>query len=176
MTLNRFRDLLLLPIALVVVVLEDVVWAGLILLLRGLNALPPVRRLSAWLGGLPGWVALPLFLVLEVLGRIGEFWAFALLVQGHVTAGVLVYLGVRVVSTLAAVFVYQACAPALLHYAWFAATVAWLGRVKHWAIERIAPWRLWVRAAIGRTRSRLAWRLAALRRAYAVSRFRNGRD
>ncbi len=176
MRARRLRDFVLLPIALVVVVLEDVVWAGLIHLLRGLNGLPAVRRLAERLGRLPGWAALPVFLVLEVLGRVGEFWAFALLVRGELTAGVMAYLGVRVVGTLAAVFVYQSCAAALLRYGWFAALVAWLGSVKHWALALIAPWRDWVHAAIGRTRSRLSWRLAALRRAYAVGRFRDGQD
>ncbi len=174
MKVRRLLDFVLLPIAIMVVVLEDVVWAGLIVLLRLLNALPPVRRLAAWLDTLPGWVALPLFLLLEVLGRIGEFWAFALVFQGYFMAGVLVYLGVRLVGTLAAVFVYQSCAPALLRYGWFAALVAWLGRVKRWAIDLIAPWRAWVRSAIGRTRSRLSWRFAALRRANAIDRFRKG--
>ena len=176
MNAARLRDLVLLPIALVVVVLEDVVWAGLMVLLKALNNLSHVRRLGAWLGTLPGWAALPLFLVLEILGRLGEFWAFALLVHGHMTAGVTVYLTVRLIGTLLAVFVYQSCAAALLRYAWFATLVRWFGRIKHWAIDLIAPWRAWLRTVLGNTRSRIAWRLSALRRAYAISRFRNPRD
>mgnify|MGYP006949115674 CR=1 FL=1 len=176
MTASRLRDLVLLPIALVVVVLEDVVWAGLMVLLKTLNNLPEIRRLGAWLGTLPGWAALPLFLLLEVLGRIGEFWAFALLVQGHTGAGVTVYLTVRLVGTLLAVFVYQSCAGALLHYTWFAALVQRLGQIKHWAIGLIAPWRNRLRTSLGNARSRIAWRLAALRRAYAITRFRNPRE
>ncbi len=176
MTASRLRDLVLLPIALVVVVLEDVVWAGLMLLLKALNTQPQLRRLGAWLGTLPGWAALPLFLLLEILGRVGEFWAIALFVQGHMTAGVAVYLTVRLVGTLLAVFVYQSCAASLLRYAWFAALIRWLSRVKHWAIGLIAPWRARLRTALSTARSRIAWRIAALRRAYAITRFRNPRD
>ena len=176
MNASRLRDLALLPIALLVVVAEDIVWAGLMVLLRVLNNLPQVRRLGAWLGTLPGWAALPLFLLLEVLGRVGEFWAFALLVQGHMTAGVTVYLSVRLIGTLLAVFVYQSCAASLLRYTWFAALVRWFGRIKHWSIDLIAPWRAWLRSTLGNARSRIGWRLAALRRIHAITRFRNPRD
>ena len=43
-------DAILLPPALVVVVLEDVVWAGLRAVLRRVSDLPPLRRLEARLG------------------------------------------------------------------------------------------------------------------------------
>ena len=176
MNARRLRNLILLPIALVLVVLEDVVWAGLLVVVRALNALPPLRRLAAWLGTLPGWIALPLFLIPEVLGRVGEFWALALLVQGDVALSVVIYLGVRLIATLIAVFVYQSCAAALHSYAWFATLVRWLLLVKDWAVGLIAPWRAWWRSAIGRTRSRVAWRFAALRRAYAIGLFRRDRE
>ena len=99
-------------------------------------------------------------------------WAVALLVQGQVVAAGVVYLLVRLVSTLLAVFVYHACEAALLRYQWFAAVVAWFGRVRDWALGIIAPWREAIRALLGRGRSRLGGRLRALRRVYAVGRFR----
>lgn len=168
---NRLLDLVLLPAALVVVVLEDVVWAGARALLRALNRLPPVRRLDGMLRGLPGWVALPLFLALEALGKLGELWAVGLLVEGRIKSAALAYLSVRIVATIAAVFVYHACEPALLRYAWFAAVLGWIRRVRDWALAMIAPWRDWLRGMLGRTRSRLSRRFAAIRRAWAVRRF-----
>ena len=171
---KRLRDLVLLPAAIVVVVLEDVIWAGLWALIRLLAALPPIRRLETWLGTLPGWAALPLFLIPEILGRVGELWAIALLVNGHLPAAAIVYLGVRLAATLIAVFVYHACEAALMRYRWFAAMVAWVKRVRDWAVQLIAPWRRNIRAALRSTRSRLTIRFIAMRRALAVGWFRRG--
>lgn len=168
---NRPRDLVLLPAALVVVLLEDVVWAGARALLRLLNRLPPVRRLDAWLRTLPGWAALPLFLLLEVLGRAGELWAVTLLVRGHAASAAITYVWVRLLGTLAAVFVYHACEPALLRYPWFVTVLGWVRRVRDWALARIAPWRAWLRRIAGRARSRTTRRFAAMRRARAIRRF-----
>jgi len=174
MNARRLRDLVLLPVALVVVVLEDVVWAGLRALLLRLAGLPPLRRLELVIGHLPGWAALPLFLVPEGLGRAGELWALALLVGGHVGAAVTVYVLVRVVATLVAVFVFHACESTLLGYRWFARLVARVRRVRDWAAAMVLPWRVFWRARAGRMHSRLLVRFHALRRAYAVSRFRSG--
>lgn len=165
-------DAILLPTALVVVVLEDVVWAGLKLVLRQLAALPALKRLEARLGRLSGWAALPVFLVPELIGRIGEFWAVALLVGGHVAAAVWVYAGVRLVSTLIAVFVYHACEAALLRLRWFAAMVGWLARVRDWAKAQTADLRARLKVRLRGARSRAAIRFAALRRAYAVRSLR----
>ena len=169
---RAWLDAILLPPALVVVVLEDVVWAGLRAVLRLVSDLPPLRRLEVRLGRLSGGQALPLFLVPEVIGRVGEIWAVALLVGGHITAGVAVYLLVRLVSTLVAVFVYHACESALLRLRWFAAIVAWLVRVRDWAKALTADLRARIRARLQGVRSRAARRFAALRRVYAVDRFR----
>jgi hypothetical protein len=172
---RRALDLVLLPIALVVVVLEDVVWAGLRALLDAVAHLGPVRRLEARIAALPGWAALPLFLVPEGVGKLGEIWALALLVRGHAGAAVAVYAGVRLVATLMAVFVYRACEPTLRGYRWFAALMDALERVRLWAGRLTGELRLVLRGLTGRARSRLALRLLALRRAYALRTFRSGR-
>ena len=138
---RRLLDALLLPFALVVVVAEDVVWAGSQAVLRRLARLSAVRATEAWLGGLSGYVALPLFLVPELIGRIGEVWSIALFVRGHAVSGVIVYGSVRLVATLLAVFVYHACEAALLRIRWFAVIVDWAGRVRDWAMAKLSPLR-----------------------------------
>lgn len=173
--MELLRDLVLLPIALVVVVLEDVIWEGLRALLRGLDRLAWVRRADAWLRALPGWAALPIFLLLEVAGRVAEVWAFVLLAAGNVAGAVTVYLLVRIVGTLAAVFVYRACEAALLRYRWFAWVIDRIHWVRHWAVDALQPWRARLRALIGQARSRLAMRFIAMRRRLAVHRFRGDR-
>ncbi len=161
--LRRLRDIFLLPLALIVVVLEDVLWAGAKLALRAITALPAIRRLEAWLTTLPIWIALPLFLVPEVLGKLGELWALALMAQGHVRSGVLAYLAVRVVASLIVVFIYHACEPNLLRVGWFAWAVGRVHRIRDWAVAIIRPWRTVVRAFLQRRRSRLMGRLWAIR-------------
>lgn len=161
--MRRWLNLLLLPLALVVVVLEDVLWAGAIAVLRLFAGLPPVQRLRHGLAGLPGWAALPLFLVPEALGKLGEFWALALMARGQFSNGVLAYIAVRSVATLIVVFIYHACEPALLRVRWFAALVRTMHWVRDWALAKIRPARDRLRAFVRQRRSRLRERFAATR-------------
>jgi hypothetical protein len=138
---RRLLDVLLLPLALLVIVAEDVLWRGAKLLLRRIAALAAVGWLRGWLGRLTGWAALPLFLVPELAARLGELWVAVLLIERRVAGAVLVYCLVRLVATLIAVFIWQACAPALLRLRWFARMVAWITFARDWALCRIAPWR-----------------------------------
>ena len=158
---RRWLNLLLLPLALLVVVLEDVLWAGALAVLRRLAGLAALQRLRAVLAALPGWLALPLILVPEALGKLGEFWALALLAHGRVVGGVLAYVAVRAVATLIVVFIYHACEPALLRVRWFAAVVRAMHWVRDWALAKLRPARDRVRAFIRRRRSVLRDRFAA---------------
>jgi hypothetical protein len=138
---RRLTAALLLPVALLVVVLEDVVWRGARACLNAFRLLRPVRLLTWQLGRLPGWAALPLFLIPEGIGKAGEFWALWLLVRGHTHSAVAVYVAVRLVAALIAVFVYHACEAALLRIGWFAALVRWIGAVRDWALALTQPLR-----------------------------------
>jgi len=157
-------DALLLPAALVVVVFEDVVWAGARAVLRALLRLPPFRKLQQQMGRLPGWAAVPLFLVPEGGARAGEVWAVALLLRGHTVSFLLVYALVRLLATLVAVLVYQACKPALLAIPWFATLVQWTQAVRDWALSQVQPLRDRV-VAVGRLAPGvIARRFTAVRR------------
>ena len=137
----RFRiiDALLFPVALLVVLLEDVVWVAARNLLRGAAKLAVSRHLSRWLGTLPGWAALPLFAVPELLGRVSEGWALYLLLHHHTLAGAAAYIVGRGVATLFALFIFQACKPALMRLRWFAWTIGRVGAIRDWARARLAP-------------------------------------
>ena len=86
---------MLLPLALLMVALEDVVWAGALFVLRALRTAAPVRAVEAWLGTLSGYAALPVFLVLEVVGFAGKIWAIGLVASGHPVAGLEAYVVIR---------------------------------------------------------------------------------
>jgi hypothetical protein len=161
---RHLLDALLLPAALVVVVLEDVVWAGARAVLRALVRLPPVRQLHHQMGRLPGWAAVPLFLVPEAGARAGEVWAVALLVRGHTVSFLLVYTLVRLLATLVAVFVYQACETALLRIVWFAALVRWTQASRDWTLAKLRPLRDRLHAAVRLAPGLVARRFTAVRR------------
>lgn len=147
---HRLFVALLLPLALLLVVVEDVLWRGARALLRRAARWRPLVALQHQLGRLSGWAALPLFLVPEVTARVGEVWVAVLVAHGRIGTAVLVYAVVRLLATLIAVFIWQACAPALLRLPWFARIAAWIGRVRDWAWRHTeAPRRLLRRLAQG---------------------------
>jgi hypothetical protein len=166
---RHLLNALLLPAALVVVLLEDVVWAGARAILRWFARLRAARRLQALMGHLPGWAALPLFAVAEGIAKAGEVWAVALLIRGHAVSAVLVYALVRLVSTLLAVFVYMACEAALMRIAWFAALVRWVVAVRDWSLAKSRPLRARLHAAAQSAPG------AAMRRFLSMRRWLNRR-
>jgi hypothetical protein len=132
--------------------------------LRGLVRLPPVRRLHEQMGRLPGWAALPLFVLPEAVGRAGEVWAVALLLRGHKVSFLLVYGLVRLLATLLAVFVYQACKTTLLRIGWFATLVRWTLASRDWALAKLRPLRDRMQAAGRLAPGVVARRFTAVRR------------
>ena len=157
-------NLLLLPVALVLVVFESVLWSGIRVLLHRVLHLTVVQGLRLWLAHLPGWAALPMFLVPEGVGRIGEVWSFVLLYRRHTVSAALVYVLVRVLAVLIAMFIYQACEPALLRIRWFARLVAWMALLRDWTVVWLTLLRRPLRALAYRSPRQLRRRLAALRR------------
>lgn len=157
-------DVLLFPVALLVVLLEDVLWVAARNLLRTISDLWLFRQLRRGLGWLPGWAALPCFAIPELLGRVGEIWAFSLLLHHRLVAGVLAYIAVRSVATLIVLFIFQACEPALMGLRWFAWSIGRLQAARDWARARLAPVMGRLRASIGGSRGRLGTRFLALRR------------
>ncbi len=81
---SRGLDLLLLPPALLLVLVEHVLWAGSRAILRGIAGLAPVRAAQRGLGLLPPYAAVPLFLVPELCSHGAGIWATVLLARGHV--------------------------------------------------------------------------------------------
>jgi hypothetical protein len=161
---RHLLNALLLPAALLVVLLEDVIWAGARAVLRWFGRLRAVRRLQALMGRLPGWAALPLFAVPEGVAKAGEVWAVTLLVRGHAVSFVFVYAVVRLFSTLLAVFVYMACEATLMRIAWFAALAGWVVAVRDWSLARLQPLRARLHVAAQHAPGTVTRRFTSLRR------------
>ncbi len=119
-TFSRGLDLVLFLPALVYVLSEHVLWAGARTLLHGLGRLAAVKAAQAWLGLLPPFAALPVFLVPEVFSHLSELWAAVLLARGHLLAASLAASLGKGAATVILVWIYQACEPALLRIPWFA--------------------------------------------------------
>ncbi len=117
---NRLADALLLIPVLLAVLAEDVVWRAASTVLGGVRRLGPLQRLHVRIARLPPGVALPLFLVPEAASRGGWVASAWLLLHGAVQEAMLVYVGTKLIAGLSALWVYQACEPALLRVRWFA--------------------------------------------------------
>jgi hypothetical protein len=134
-------DVLLLPVALLVVLIEDVLWRAARAGLRRAEALSPVRRARGWVAGLPAAAVLPLFLVPEAISHLAGLDATLLLAQGHVRAAVLLAVLVKGGATLVEVWIYESASATLLTVGWFARLHAAVMAMRGWALGKVAPMR-----------------------------------
>ena len=154
---------LLLPPAFLYILIENVFWAGAKRLLRETSRLRVVNAMQDRLARLPPAAILPLFLIPEVFSHFGGFWATYLLVRRKWFFALLVGGLIKGGATLLTVWIYQACAPALLSIRWFAWTHGKVMRLRDWVAERLEPARRLLRRVVSGSRSGLARRFAALR-------------
>ena len=164
---RRLRDALLLPFALLLVPVD---W-GLREGSRVVRRWRPLRRLEARLAGWPAWAILPLFLIPEAMSHAGGFYAAYLLAQRKVLAATAVAVFIKGIGLLIALWIYQACRPALMTIGWFAWAHGKVEAARHWAVEKVRPtwirarrlWRRLVRTSAERGSPHLGRRLAAMR-------------
>ena len=116
----RVVDALLWLPAILVVAVEHGVWRPVRGVLSRLHRIEALRRLHDRLAALPPGAALPLFLVPEGASRAGWLASAWLLLNGAAWEALLVYVLTKLLASLTALWVYTACAPALLRVAWFA--------------------------------------------------------
>jgi hypothetical protein len=150
---SRGLDLLLLLPALLLVVMEHVLWAGSRAILRGVAGLGATRATQLWLGLLPPHAAVPLFLVPELCSHGAGIWATVLLARGHAVTATLIAVLCKGVATLVLVWIYQSCEPALLRVAWFARVHNSVLAARRWVLDRVMPWH---EAALRRLRATVA--------------------
>ena len=132
-------DVLLLPLAIAMVLLEDVLWRAAQRLLRRLGRMPLLRAAHAWVAKLPAAAVLPLFLVPEVASHVGGFLGAVLLAQGKVAAAATLLVLVKGTATLAVVWIYQAASTTLLAIRWFAWMHSVVQLVRAWSLSQVVP-------------------------------------
>ena len=151
---HRLRDALLLPLALLLVLFEETL-QGIARLVRHFG---PLRRLEARLARLPPWAILPLFIIPEAMSHVGGFYAAYLLAHRKIVAATLVAILVKGVGLAVALWIFQACRPALMTIRWFAWLHGKVAAARAWAMIRIHPALSRVRRALAALRALLPWR------------------
>jgi len=161
---NPLLSALLVPPAVLLMLLEEVIWAGLKALMARLGRLPVVARLEARIQTLPPMGAAALFLAPGAVllpFKLAALWAMA---QGHFFWGLLVLLAAKLTATALFARIYTLCKPTLMTVAWFVRLHDWISAAKAWAHARLNNWGLWrlARRSIGRLRTWAARMVAAL--------------
>jgi hypothetical protein len=146
---NRLVDTLLWVPAIIVVAADMLVCRPIHALFDRVWRINRLQRLNRRLATLPPGVALPLFLIPEAASRAGWLASAWLLLNGAAWEALAVYVLTKLLATVAALWVYRACEPALLRVAWFARCHAAIAR------RRKAMFPANSRFAITRSRVRL---------------------
>jgi hypothetical protein len=139
-------DVLLLPLAIIVVLFDDVLWEAAQRLLRWLERVGVLRSARSWVGRLPAAAVLPLFLLPETISHLSGFLGAFLLAKGQLTAAILLLVLVKGLATIAVVWIYQAASGTLLAIGWFAWIHNAVQYVRAWSLSQVIPLRHALRA------------------------------
>lgn len=138
-----------------VLLFEEWLWAPLQRAMRALVGWLGLSRLAGWLATRRPYQALLAFLLpvgLMFPFKLAGLWLIA---SGRLSAGLLVFLGAKLVGTALLAWLFELTRPALLQLAWFARLYGWTLRVR----EEARAW--WHRQPMRRVMQ--VWR-ARLRR------------
>ena len=149
--LTGVLDVLLLPLAIGVVLIDDVFWNAAQRLLRRMERLGMLRRARGWVRSLPAVAVLPLFLLPEATSHAAGFLGAFLLTKGQVTTAIILLVLVKGLATLAVVWIYQAASATLLAIPWFALLHDAIGWVRKWSLSQVEPLRNALRDRAQRT-------------------------
>ncbi|HLN22566.1 MAG TPA: hypothetical protein VK558_01130 [Patescibacteria group bacterium] len=180
---HRLKALLSPPLVILgalIVLLEEVLWAGLGRLMARLAHLPQVARVEAAIGRLPPYPAMALFLLpvaVIVPVKLGAVW---LITQGRVGQGVLLILAAKLSGMAILARLYALCRPSLCRLNWFARLEAMLLRWNAWAHALMDELPLWrqtktqVHAAVAAVKTALSgspgWLARRMRAAIRLAR------
>jgi hypothetical protein len=157
---TRLKRLVTVPAAvlgMLLMLIEEHLWHGLVQLGEWLGHLPLVRqgeRRIAALSPFGAMIALLAPVALAVPAKLAAVWLMA---TGHVVTGVVFLLGVKITGTAIVARIYTLCRPALETVAWFVRVRASVVRAKDWAhrkLNALAAWQLaqrlrsWAQAVI----------------------------
>jgi hypothetical protein len=143
--LGRLAGHLLAVLATLLYLLEEWIWEGAKRAMRGLGALPGVRRLESWISTLPPWGAACFFVLPTSLALPVKLVALGLIAHGHLIRGTLVILAAKVGATALFARIYVLTAPALMQVAWFRRLHGIVTRLGQWAHAQLEANPAWQR-------------------------------
>jgi hypothetical protein len=114
----------------IVLLLEDWLWDPLMRLMQALTRAPILRQLSNLIRRLPPYGAVVLFAVPFLLALPVKFLGLWLIAQGHLTAGLLVFLGAKLAGTALLAWIFSLTKPALMSLSWFARLYGWVNDLR----------------------------------------------
>jgi hypothetical protein len=164
---HRLRDLLTPPLIIVgalVVLFEEVLWAGLGRLMARLAHLPVVARLEAAIGRLQPYAAMALFLLPFAVILPVKLVAVWLMTNGRIGEGFLLIVAAKLTGMAVLARLYALCRPALCRLNWFSRLEAMLLRWTAWAHALMDSLPLW-----HQTKMRIHSAVAALKAALTGS-------
>ncbi|TDP72394.1 hypothetical protein [Roseateles toxinivorans] len=136
------------------ILFEEWGWAPLSRLMARIGALPLFRQIERWVGGLPPYAALALFIVPTVLLLPVKLLALWLIGIGRAGLGLAVIVLAKLVGTAVMARLFQLTQPALMRLAWFA--------------RLYTRWLAWKTALLAQVRASRAWH--ELKRARRLAR------
>lgn len=147
MAFGRLRGLLRAPLVVlgvVILLLEEVLWAWLGRLMAALGRWRPMARLEAVIRRLPPYAAMVLFglpwlIILPV--KLGALWLCAV---GHLKLGGILFTGSEILGAAILARLYVLCRPSLCQLGWFVRVEGWVLAWSRWAhglLDRLPLWR-----------------------------------
>lgn len=151
---RKLLSMLLVPLGVALMLLEEYLWQGLKAIMARLGRLPMVARVEARIIALPPRWAAAVFLIPGAVlfpFKLAALWAMA---SGHFFWGLLVLLAAKLTATALFARLYTLCKPALMTVGWFVRLHDIMTRAKLWAHAKLESWGVWrlARRAIRRLR------------------------
>jgi hypothetical protein len=142
-----------------VILFEEWGWEPLQRMLRSIVSLLRLQRLELWMQTLPPYAALLALALPSLMLLPAKLTAFALIRQGHVIWGGIVFIAAKLVGTAVIARVFQIVQPSLMQLAWFAYTYNKWKRWKDALLEQVRSTRAWQSGKALKARITAAMRL-----------------
>jgi hypothetical protein len=133
----------LVGVAVLVFLVEEVLWDCLAWLTQALGRWAPVARIEAAIRRLPPYLAILLFALPWLIILPVKLMALLLLATGHALSGVLLFVGGELFGVGFLARIYVLCHPALATLPWFLVAEGWAKASSAWAHERLNRIALW---------------------------------
>ena len=147
MSAGRLKTLIgrpLVVVAVLVFLVEEILWDCLAWLTAALGRWAPVARVEAAIRRLPPYLAILLFAVPWAIILPVKLTALWLLASGHLLGGTFLFAGGELFGVGFLARIYVLCRPALATLAWFLRVEGWVKALSAWAhacLDRVALWR-----------------------------------